>query len=195
MVAGTEMTSVIPWSVKGVDPEAREAAKLAARKAGMTLGDWLNQTIRTAAAEQLKHNAPRPAGYQNYPPNHPQQQYPAQQQYPPQQSYNNDAPMNGPYGGAAQPPAPTIRQIYDSIQRLAARVEAAEERATEQIAPLADKINELSARIEDAKTAGPTTTAPLERAMTKLSDRLQKIEDVTVRRPSRGGLFGLFGQK
>lgn len=32
------MASQSPWSIKGIDPEAREAAKMAARKAGMTLG-------------------------------------------------------------------------------------------------------------------------------------------------------------
>lgn len=171
------MTTVIPWSVKGVDPEAREAAKLAARKAGMTLGDWLNQTIRTAAAEQLKHNAP------------------PRQSYSHSQPTDHDTPSNGPQPpSTAQPPAPTIRQIYDSIQRLATRVEEAEERATEQIAPLAEKLNELSARVEDVK-ANPAATAPIERAMTKISDRLQKLEDVNVRRPSRGGLFGLFGSR
>ena len=35
----------VPWSVKGIDDEARQAAKLAARKAGMTLGEWLNTMI------------------------------------------------------------------------------------------------------------------------------------------------------
>lgn len=35
----------IPWSVKGIEPEAREAAKLAARRAGLTLGEWLNSVI------------------------------------------------------------------------------------------------------------------------------------------------------
>ena len=35
----------IPWSVKGIEPEVREAAKHAARKAGMTLGEWLNTVI------------------------------------------------------------------------------------------------------------------------------------------------------
>ncbi len=35
----------IPWSVKGIEPEAREAAKHAARRAGMTLGEWLNTVI------------------------------------------------------------------------------------------------------------------------------------------------------
>lgn len=35
----------IPWSVKGIEPEVREAAKHAARRAGMTLGEWLNSVI------------------------------------------------------------------------------------------------------------------------------------------------------
>lgn len=34
-----------PWSVKGIDPKARAAAKTAARKKGMTLGEWLNRVI------------------------------------------------------------------------------------------------------------------------------------------------------
>ncbi|VAW13444.1 TPR repeat, SEL1 subfamily [hydrothermal vent metagenome] len=35
----------VPWSVKGIEPQARETAKDAAHKAGLTLGQWLNQTI------------------------------------------------------------------------------------------------------------------------------------------------------
>ncbi len=35
----------IPWSVKGIEPDAREAAKSAARRSGMTLGEWLNAAI------------------------------------------------------------------------------------------------------------------------------------------------------
>ena len=34
-----------PWSVKGIDPRARARAKTAARKEGMTLGEWLNRVI------------------------------------------------------------------------------------------------------------------------------------------------------
>ncbi|GJL89652.1 MAG: hypothetical protein DHS20C03_33610 [Minwuia thermotolerans] len=47
------MSSETPWSVRGVEPETREAAKVAARRAGLTLGQWLNRTIRSAVAEQL----------------------------------------------------------------------------------------------------------------------------------------------
>ena len=35
----------IPWSVKGIEPDLREAAKSAAKRSGMTLGEWLNAAI------------------------------------------------------------------------------------------------------------------------------------------------------
>jgi len=39
------MTAGAPWSVKGIDPKAREVAKHHARLSGMTLGAWLNRVI------------------------------------------------------------------------------------------------------------------------------------------------------
>ncbi|MGN6570326.1 MAG: hypothetical protein ACTHLO_02805, partial [Pseudolabrys sp.] len=35
----------VPWSVKGIRPEARESAREAARRSGMSLGEWLNNAI------------------------------------------------------------------------------------------------------------------------------------------------------
>ena len=43
------MRHTIPWSVKGVDQDAREAAKEAARRSGMSLGEWLNSAIAEQA--------------------------------------------------------------------------------------------------------------------------------------------------
>lgn len=45
------MNKAVPWSIKGVDFDARTAAKEAARRAGMTLGEWLNSVIAEQAAE------------------------------------------------------------------------------------------------------------------------------------------------
>ena len=39
----------IPWSIKGVEPELREVAKSAARRSGLTLGEWLNSAINEQA--------------------------------------------------------------------------------------------------------------------------------------------------
>ena len=44
------MNKAVPWSIKGVDFDAREAAKEAARRSGMSLGEWLNSVIADQAA-------------------------------------------------------------------------------------------------------------------------------------------------
>ena len=46
------MKQAMPWSVKGVNSDARDAAKEAARRAGMTLGEWLNTVISETAADR-----------------------------------------------------------------------------------------------------------------------------------------------
>lgn len=45
------MSSAGPWSVKGIDPRARARAKTAARREGMTLGEWLNTVILDGGAD------------------------------------------------------------------------------------------------------------------------------------------------
>ena len=59
------MTNAAPWSVKGIDPRAREAAREAARRQGLTIGEWLNQAIlaNEAALAQARGEAP-PAPYE-----------------------------------------------------------------------------------------------------------------------------------
>ena len=47
----------VPWSVKGIRPEARETAMEAARRSGVSLGEWLNSVILQQAAEDGVHGA------------------------------------------------------------------------------------------------------------------------------------------
>ena len=46
-----------PWSVRGVSHEVRNAASMAARRAGKSLGEWLEGVVMVAAHEALKGNA------------------------------------------------------------------------------------------------------------------------------------------
>ncbi|NOX81842.1 MAG: hypothetical protein GXP06_02410 [Alphaproteobacteria bacterium] len=46
------MKSNAPWSVKGIERDARETAKDAAKRKGLTVGEWLNQMIYTAGDPQ-----------------------------------------------------------------------------------------------------------------------------------------------
>jgi localization factor PodJL len=51
------MNSRVSWSVDGIDPSVRERAEAAARRAGMSLNDWLNSSI----GEAVPPNFQRPA--------------------------------------------------------------------------------------------------------------------------------------
>lgn len=55
------MANSLPWSVKGVDPRTRDAAKAAARRAGMTLGEWLDHKIRDEAGSAMESPGATPA--------------------------------------------------------------------------------------------------------------------------------------
>ena len=46
------MTSGVPWNVKGIRPQARLTAKEAARRSGLSVGEWLNSVIIESAIEE-----------------------------------------------------------------------------------------------------------------------------------------------
>jgi localization factor PodJL len=48
------MNSRVSWSVEGIDPSVRERAEAAARRAGMSLSEWLNSTIGDSAPPGLR---------------------------------------------------------------------------------------------------------------------------------------------
>src|SRR5664279_1793346 len=48
------MNSRVSWSVEGIDPSVRERAEAAARRAGMSLSDWLNSTIGDSAPPDFR---------------------------------------------------------------------------------------------------------------------------------------------
>lgn len=209
--------SASPWSVKGVDPEAREAAKIAARKAGLTVGAWLSQMILQSASDQLRGGAapqtgPAEPGPGPHPPSDGRAQAPSNEQFysgreswdtPPQ--HPGYAPPPPPQPGMAPPPAPTIQAVFESIQRLSSRIEEAEKRTADTLTPIIDKVAELSDQLEESKESGGTSTAPVERAVQKIADRLDRMEShdsqpglsaarpiSEPQRPERKGFLGLF---
>src|SRR5215207_9371999 len=57
------MSAGAPWSVKGIDPKAREIAKDLARRQGMTLGEWLNQMIIDGGEPEAPPYEPPPSPF------------------------------------------------------------------------------------------------------------------------------------
>ena len=89
----------IPWSVKGIEPEAREAAKLAARKAGLTLGEWLNSVIFDQSAHIVTMQAD----------SHPWENFVSSSLPPPEPSRPDVSPRH---------PSPRAERRDDSALRL-----------------------------------------------------------------------------
>jgi localization factor PodJL len=52
------MNSRVSWSVDGIDPSVRDRAEAAARRAGMSLSDWLNSTIGDSAPPSSQARPP-----------------------------------------------------------------------------------------------------------------------------------------
>lgn len=109
------MNSRVSWSVDGIDPSVRERAEAAARRAGMSLNDWLNSTLG-----------------ENAPPNFrgPYEQ-PRQDQRPDPRS----APM------PSQGPGQESREVADIHQRLDAITQQIE-RISKPAAPRQDSSRE-----------------------------------------------------
>lgn len=122
------------WEVVGITPEAREAARIAARRANMSLGGWLTNAIMHAAAAQLR------GGGQ-------------------------------PSDGALQA-SPGLGKLVETMRELSDRIDAAEQRAADVLAPMGQRLLRLEEEVELLRAASAPPTAHLERAIARLSERL-----------------------
>ncbi|MBX3509185.1 MAG: SEL1-like repeat protein [Parvibaculum sp.] len=158
------MRSGVPWSVKGIEPEAREAAKQAARRAGVTLGAWLNQVIMDTGTDEVGRQEPSAM----------QSRYSEPQQAAPQ---------------APQPkPAIDLGPLGEAVRELVQRVDSSERRTAEMTRKLEATVGQLAQRLDQSEhemgDRFPEARAldPLERKLQMLGERMERAER------GRGGL-------
>jgi localization factor PodJL len=120
------MNSRVSWSVEGIDPTVRERAEAAARRAGMSLNDWLNSTIGEASPPNFRAPYPPPQQHSAFAEEsravddiHQRLDSITRQI----EQISRPAPrMDAPRGEAPRN-APTVaRQLNDAISRLDARL-------------------------------------------------------------------------
>lgn len=119
-----------PWSVKGIDPKAREIAKDLARRQGLTLGDWLNRMIEESA----------PVG---------------------------EAPAEAAYSPVA---AEELERLRQTLDRLDARVDAAERRSTLAISGIDQTVLGLVSQLETTQREQVQVAARFEGALQEIKD-------------------------
>ncbi|TPQ41530.1 hypothetical protein C2U70_02690 [Bradyrhizobium guangdongense] len=131
------MNSRVSWSVDGIDPSVRERAEAAARRAGMSLNDWLTSTLGETA-----------------PPNFRAPYDPYQQQQLPSQESRDVADIH-------QRLDAITRQIETISKPAAPRADVSREQGVAR--QLNDAISRLDARLSQiSKPQGPARPAPVE---------------------------------
>ena len=108
------MNSRVSWSVDGIDPSVRERAEAAARRAGMSLNDWLNSTVGESAPPNFRNPEPR-----QFSPSRDVADIHQRLDSITRQIDQISKPM--PRGEAAREPG-VARQLNDAISRLDARL-------------------------------------------------------------------------
>ena len=165
------MTANAPWSVKGIDPKAREIAKDLARRSGMTLGEWLNQMILDDGAPE-EAATPRPAALSSAGP-----------AAAPARSYERfEAPEH---------PGDDVLRASQALDRLSARIEAAEQRATLAISGIDQSVSGVLSRLETTEREQTAVSARFEGAVgelaeehARMAERLQRMEQEAIAPPS-----------
>jgi localization factor PodJL len=158
----------IPWSVKGIEPEVREAAKHAARRAGMTLGEWLNTVILDQSDDPASGNPPSAAPLnEDFFSREPEQRFPrkeettirlediAQQLSQLAQRERESAtilPYESPRGRD---------QDRDALNRILNRIDSNERQAVEAFTAVNERLSVLGRQIVlSAKTPAPVFEKP-----------------------------------
>ena len=151
------MTSGAPWSVKGIDPKAREIAKDLARRSGMTLGEWLNQMILEDGPEG---QAPEPE---------------------PIRRPTLASPRLGRLE-ALPAQGDELDRVLEGLDRLSARIEAAEHRSTLAISGIDQSVLGMLSRMETAEREQIQVAARFEGALdetrtdqARIVERLRRI--------------------
>jgi localization factor PodJL len=180
------MTSGAPWSVKGIDPKAREVAKDLARRSGMTLGEWLNRMIlEDDGPEEITSQAyftERPTRPHVEAPRAPE---PALRLY---EAFERAPAMAAPPRyEAPEHPADEIGRVAMALDRLSGKIERTETRETRKSpeAQAADSVlREALARVEAAEREQSIVAARFEGAVEearierlRLAERLRKVEE------------------
>ncbi len=156
----------VPWSVKGIEPEAREAAKQAARRAGVTLGAWLNQVIMESGTDDIN------AAIQNY---GNLDAASSQPQPPAGAPYMQPSMQPAAYGGPPPQPQVDLSPVTEAVRDLVRRIDSNERLLETSLDSLASRIDSSEQLIASGGVVGAADSG-MERKVQQLTDRLEAAE-------------------
>jgi localization factor PodJL len=177
------MNSRVSWSAEGIDPSVRERAEAAARRAGMSLNDWLNSTIGTPAPPDFRSQSELPRQASDVADIHQRLDSITRQiEQISKPASRPDAPRSEP--GVAS-------QLNDAISRLDARLAQISNPAPAKAAQRQDTQRQAET-VERAapqvyRASPPLNPASLDSAIAEIAARQSELDNLSSRgMPSRG---------
>jgi localization factor PodJL len=189
------MNSRVSWSVDGIDPSVRDRAEAAARRAGMSLSDWLNSTIGDSDPPQFQARPP----VQNQVPGpmpsretrdvadiHQRLDSIARQieaiSRPPQR---NDVPRSDARRGEARGESGVARQLNEAISRLDARLAQISNPAAARPPQPADRQRQAElverAAAQVYRPSPPISPASFDSAIAEIAARQNELDNAAPR--------------
>ena len=146
------MSSSGPWSVKGIDPRARARAKSAARREGVTLGEWINRVI-------LEDSDPAKADWDD-----------ALESFP---GFGGGSSLSEEDDRLLRAMVNRLTERVENTEQRSARTLSGLDKAITQ---LADKISRSSERQHSELQATQSSLDRVRKSHEDLADRLRRIE-------------------
>lgn len=150
------MSQTGPWSVKGIDQRAREAAREAAMAEGITLGEYLNRLLMSA---EESHYEEMRSPYEGPSYGHPSYRTPPR-------------PPRSEYRGEARPQ----QDAATALERLSRRIEATEARSTLAITGIDHTVLGLVARIQNAEQTSAAVAGHVEGLIDEMRETHEALQ-------------------
>src|SRR5205823_9666037 len=176
------MNSRVSWSVDGIDPSVRERAEAAARRAGMSLSNWLNSTI----GEPLPPSFSAPSSQRPAMPSRESRDVADIHQRLDSitkqiEQISRPAPRGETPRGEAARGEPTVaRQLNDAISRLDARLSQISNPAPTRQAQMQEKQRQTDmverAAAQVYRPAPPLSPASLDFAIAEIAARQNELD-------------------
>ena len=167
------MTAPAPWSVKGIDPRAREVAKELARREGMTLGEWLNRMI---VEQDGGAPEPEPGRFARAQPDDPIPLEPSVRGLlgRVERSEREQIAVAARFEGLAE-------ELHNDQMRLAERIRRMEQSgeghgSTEALRALEQTVSRLAGHVYETESMSNDALRDLGACFVKLDGRLRKVE-------------------
>jgi localization factor PodJL len=189
------MNSRVSWSNEGIDPSVRERAEAAARRAGMSLSDWLNSTLGESAPPSFRPSYDqRPAmpsqESREVADIHQRLDTIARQIEQISQPKSRNEPRNEPHNEPRNEPPrsetsrnePSVaRQLNEAISRLDARLSQISTPTPARQAPMPDKQRQTDlverAAAQVYRPSPPLSPVSLDAAIAEIAARQSELEN------------------